>query len=99
VGAGIAVNVDAATGVGALDARAAAATITVPVAIYIATVWWLHLRPHEDEPSRGYLVAIGVPALLLATFAPQPVLVAGLVSSALVAVAVTLDLRAQSSPR
>ncbi|MFN8169460.1 MAG: low temperature requirement protein A [Candidatus Nanopelagicales bacterium] len=99
VGAGIAVNVDAATGLGELDARAAAATVTVPAAIYIATVWWLHLRPHEDEPSRGYLVAVGVPALLLSTFAPEPVLVAGLVAAALVAAAVVLDVRAQSSPR
>jgi low temperature requirement protein LtrA len=99
VGAGIAVNVDAATGVGMLDTRAAAATVTVPAALYIATVWWLHLRPHEAEASRGWLVAVGVPALLLASFAPSPVLVAGLVSSALVAAAVYLDLRAQSRPR
>ena len=99
VGAGIAVNVDAATGLGELDARAAAATVTVPAALYIVTVWWLHLRPHEDAPSHGALLVIGVPALLLSTFAPQPVLVAGLVASALVAAAVVLDLRAQSSPR
>ena len=88
VGAGIAVNVDAATGVGLLDLRAAAATVTVPAALYIATVWWLHLRPHEDAASHGVLVAVGVPALLLATLAPQPVLVAGLVAAALVAAAV-----------
>jgi low temperature requirement protein LtrA len=93
VGAGLAVNVDTATGVGLLDQRAAAATVTVPAAIYIATVWWLHLRPHEDQASRGVLVAVGVPALLLSTLAPQPVLVAGLVSCALVAAAVLLDLR------
>jgi low temperature requirement protein LtrA len=94
VGAGIAVNVDAATGVGMLDQRAAAATVTVPAAIYIATVWWLHLRPHEDAASHGVLIAIGVPALLLSTFAPQPVLVAGLVAAALVMAAVVADLRA-----
>ena len=99
VGAGIAVNVDAATGVGLLDLRAAAATVTVPAALYIATVWWLHLRPHEDAASHGVLVAVGVPALLLATFAPQPVLVAGLVAAALVAAAVLLDLRAPRTER
>lgn len=93
VGAGIAVNVDAATGAGLLGERAAAATVTVPAAIYIATVWWLHLRPHEDAASRGYLVAVGVPALLLSTLAPQPVLVAGLVAAGLVAAAVVLDVR------
>ena len=43
--------------------------------------------------GRGVLVAVGVPALLLSTLAPQPVLVAGLVSCALVAAAVLLDLR------
>ena len=49
---------------------------------------------HEDAPSRGILIAVGVPALLLSTFAPQPVLVAGLVACATVGAAVLLDLRA-----
>jgi hypothetical protein len=41
-----------------------------------------------------------VPLILLATFAPQPVLVAGLCAAAMVAVNVLLDARAgQASPR
>jgi low temperature requirement protein LtrA len=99
VGAGIAVNVDAATGVGLLSPWAAASTVTVPAAIYITTVWWLHLRPHEGAASRGALVAVGVPALLLATVAPQPVLVAGLVAASTVAAGVVLDLRGTGRAR
>ena len=95
VGAGIAVNVDAATGVGLLDRPAAAAMVTVPAALYLATVWWLHLRPHEDAASHGILTVVGVPALLLSTFAPHPVLVAGLVACAMVGAAVARDLRRQ----
>ena len=45
--------------------------------IYVVTVYWLHLRPQEDAQGRGFTL-LGVPLLLLATFAPQPVLVAGL---------------------
>jgi low temperature requirement protein LtrA len=47
VGAGLAVLVDQVTGGVHLSRTEAAATVTVPVALYLLTVWLLHLRPHH----------------------------------------------------
>jgi low temperature requirement protein LtrA len=97
VGAGLAANVDVALGVGAIGVRGAAAFVTIPVALYLFTVWALHLRPHErgSSVSRQHSVVLGVGVVLVlaATFSPQPVLVTGLVTAATVAVAQWLDLR------
>jgi hypothetical protein len=99
VGAGIAVAVDQATGTAPISRELAAACVTVPAALYVVTVYWLHLRPRDDSAGRGWTL-LGVPLILLATFAPQPVLVAGLCAAAMVAVNVLLDARAgQASPR
>jgi hypothetical protein len=97
VGAGLAANVDVALGVGAIGVRGAAAFVTIPVALYLLTVWALHLRPHErgSSVSRQHSVVLGVGVVLVlaATFSPQPVLVTGLVTAATVGVAQWLDLR------
>jgi low temperature requirement protein LtrA len=93
VGAGIVVAVDQATGHSAISSRAAAAAVTVPVALYLVTVWALHLRRDGDDRTHGVLLGASVVGVLLSTFAPQPVLTAGLVSAAMVAVAVLLDVR------
>ena len=72
--------------------------MTVPVALYLVTVWWLHLRPHDSGTpvARQHTVVllVGVALVLLSTFAPYPVLLAGLVTAATVGVAQRLDLRA-----
>ena len=93
VGAGIAVAIDQATDVVHISSALAGACVTVPASIYVVTVYWLHLRPRDDAPGRGWTL-LGVPLMLLATFAPQPVLVAGLCAAAMVAVNVLLDARA-----
>ncbi len=99
VGAGLVVAVDQATGAAEISERTAGAAVTVPVAIYLVMVWWLHLRPHDDAPY-GVIVSVGASMVLISTFAPQPVLVAGLCAAATVAAAVTMGIRrSQSSPR
>jgi low temperature requirement protein LtrA len=102
VGAGIAVAVDQAVGTSDISQALAAACVTVPASIYVVTVYWLHLRPQEDAQGRG-VTLLGIPLLLLATFAPQPILVAGLCAAAMVAANVVLDARderqGQASPR
>ena len=70
----------------------------LPAAIYVVTVYWLHLRPQEDAQGRGFTL-LGIPLLLLATFAPQPVLVAGLCAAGMVAVNVVLDARDERQAR
>ncbi len=96
VGAGIVVAVDQATGHSAISEQAAGAAVTVPAAIYLVAVWLLHLRRRGDGDSRGVVLGVGVLAVLASTFAPQPVLTAGLVAAAMVAVVVVLDLRSRS---
>jgi low temperature requirement protein LtrA len=96
VGAGLAVAVDQATGLSTVSPQAAAAAVTVPVAVYVVVVWWLHLRPHEGARHQGIVVAAGASAVLASTFAPQPILVAGLCAAIMVGVAVWLDLRRES---
>ncbi len=96
-GAGIAVAVDQAVGASEISRSTAAACVTIPVSVYVVTVWWLHLRPQDDAGGRGYTL-IGVPVLLLATWSPQPVLVAGVVAAAMVAANVILDVRETSGP-
>jgi low temperature requirement A protein (LtrA) len=51
VGAGLAVLVDQVTDGVHLSRTEAAATVTVPVALYLLTVWLLHLRPHHRVGS------------------------------------------------
>ena len=77
VGAGIAVMVDQATHESDLSRVVAGATITVPVAVYLLAVWFLHVRPNEDPPLRGTLLPIGAVVVLLMTFTGQPVVATG----------------------
>ncbi len=98
VGAGIAVAVDQAVGAADISRELAAACVTVPAAIYVVTVYGLHLRPQEDAQGRGFTL-LGIPLMLLATFAPQPVLVAGSCAAGMVAINVALDARDERQAR
>ncbi|WP_258534857.1 low temperature requirement protein A [Streptomyces sp. PT12] len=84
VGAGIAVNVDRVTHHSELSATVAAASFTLPVALYLLTLWLLHLRPHHV----GHWSAASFPAAALAvlasTFTGAPVALTGAVMIALV---------------
>jgi low temperature requirement protein LtrA len=86
VGAGMGVAIAADTGEAHISRFAAGAAVTVPVALYLLTVWALHVRPVK----RGLLAVASPPVavvlVLLATFTGSAVLVAGLVMAALVAV-------------
>jgi low temperature requirement protein LtrA len=92
-GAGIAVNVDQATHESDLSRVVAGATITVPVAVYLLAVWFLHVRPNENPPFRGTLLPVGAVLVLLMTFTGQPVVATGLVLTVVVAIAVVLGAR------
>jgi low temperature requirement protein LtrA len=92
-GAGIAVNVDQATHESDLSRLVAGATITVPVAVYLLAVWFLHVRPKENPPLRGTLLPIGAVAVLLVTLSGQPVVATGVVLAMVVTIAVVLGAR------
>jgi low temperature requirement protein LtrA len=98
IGAGLAVAVDQATGHAALPALGAGATVTIPVAIYLLTIWTLHLGPHHAGPPRAWAFPLATAALVLAATATgQPVLITGLLLAALVAASTFTDARAVSA--
>lgn len=88
VGAGLAVNVDHVSGAAHLPAWAVGATVTVPVAAYLLTLWILHLRPHHSGRAHQVLPPAGAALVLGATAVPHTVLVTGLLLAVLVAVSV-----------
>ena len=102
VGAGLAVSVDA-VGVAAehLTSRAASTSFTVPVAVFLLAVWALQWRPHHLTGWHNVLAPVTAVAVLAATFTPEPVLVTGILLSALVAAGVVLaqDPLTQASSR
>ena len=81
LGAGIAVAADHAVGRGSVSSTGAAAAVGIPMAVYILSVWWLHIRPHR---RRGWPYVAASCAALLAIVTPQPLLVMGLTGVALV---------------
>ncbi len=101
VGAGLAAAVDSALGVSSVSERAAGAAVTVPVALYLTTVYALHLRPHDPTRTKGVTIGVGVLAVLASTWTPQPVLVAGIACATTMAVSTYVVARqqAQSRPR
>ncbi|MGF7234026.1 MAG: low temperature requirement protein A [Frankia sp.] len=90
VGAGLAVNLDRVTHHSEVSRAWAGACVTIPVALFLMSVWALHVRPHPGRATHLPLYLGAILATLAATFTPVPVLVAGLVPAALVAASVIL---------
>jgi low temperature requirement protein LtrA len=86
VGAGLAVATDFATHHTQLSAPASGITVTLPVALFVGLTWLLQVRPR----SHGYAPVFwaSLPILLLASYSRFAVLLAGLVTSSLVALCV-----------
>jgi low temperature requirement protein LtrA len=93
MGAGVAVNVDRATGHSDVSRTAAGAMVTIPVAVYLLAVWLLHVRPQPDAPLKGTLLPIGAVVVLLVTVTGEPVLATGLAVAILTGIAVVLGSR------
>jgi len=91
-GAGIAVTVDQATGGAHLSHAGAGYALALPVAVYLAAVWLLHVRPHQRGLSLlAYPVAVVL--VLLAPFGPAPYAVIAVVATILVVVTVVAGRR------
>jgi low temperature requirement protein LtrA len=96
VGAGLSVAVDHRVGHTHLPGWAAGLAVTVPVAVFLLTVWFLHVRPRGLGALRGGRYPIAVALVLAVTPVGQVVLATGLLLAALVAVAVVLAARDQA---
>ena len=92
VGAGLQINVDHAGGGTHIGATAAAASFTVPVAVFLLAMWVLHWSPLHGGVWRQSLAPGFAAAVLLATYSPAPVLATGVVMAAMV-VATTVAVR------
>ncbi|WP_199035095.1 low temperature requirement protein A [Glycomyces salinus] len=92
VGAGLEVILGNVEGESHLSDTAAAAPLTIAVAVYILSVWALQILPRDDVPLRWAYPACAVLAAL-AAFAPQPVVVTAILLAALVAWTVTVNHR------
>ena len=89
VGAGLAVIADTAGNAPEhLTDTAATASFTVPVAVFLLAVGFLHWRPHHLTRRHTALAPAFALAVLAATFVPEPVLVTGILLAVLVAVGV-----------
>ena len=84
VGAGLAVNVDHTIDDAQIGSVTAAAAFCVPVAVFLVALWVLHWRPHHLTGWHSALAPATAVAVLLAVFAPRPVLVTGLLLAGLV---------------
>ncbi|WP_244871713.1 low temperature requirement protein A [Catellatospora sp. TT07R-123] len=94
VGAGLAVSVDYDTHASHLSGPAAGYATAVPVAVYLLSVWMLHLRPRQ----RGPVVAATPVAAVLVLLAPltgAPVHVIAAILAVLVAVVVATGPRTE----
>lgn len=91
IGAGIEVAVEHAVGEAHISAFAANASVTVPAALFLLTVWLLHARHFKRGRAQQLTLPVSALAILACTFAGGwAVLAAGLVAAATVAVGVTL---------
>ncbi|MEV2251077.1 low temperature requirement protein A [Streptomyces sp. NPDC050147] len=94
IGAGLEVAVEEAVGKAHISTFAASAAVTVPMALYLLTVWLLHSRYYKVGLAQQLVLPVGALATLASTFAGSwAVLVAGLVATATVATGVTLTSR------
>jgi len=84
VGAALAVDVDRATGHAELSTRATSLMVAVPVALYLLSVWALHLAP-EQRAWKRVAHPIASLVIVLIAFAGAPVVWIGLALVALVA--------------
>lgn len=97
VGAGMEVAVEQAVGKAHISQLAANLTVTVPTALYLAAVWFLHARHFKRTRAQQLLLPLSALAVLACSWSGEyAVLWSGLVMAASVAVGVTLAERTRS---
>ncbi|MFI5759145.1 low temperature requirement protein A [Streptomyces sp. NPDC051569] len=91
IGAGLEVAVEHAVGESSISTAAAAATVTVPAALFLAGVWLLHARHFKTGAAQQLVLPVSAVVILACTFAGSwAVLAAGLAAAATVAVGTAL---------
>jgi len=98
VGAGLQIEVDRATGGTPIGDTTAAASFTVPVAIFLLAMWVLHWSPLHGGLWRQSFAPGCAAAVLVATLSPEPVLVTGFLLVALVVATTVVARRVAMAP-
>ncbi|MFJ6569788.1 low temperature requirement protein A [Streptomyces sp. NPDC091292] len=94
IGAGVEVAVEQTVGAAHISQLAAAASVTIPTALYLLMVWALHARYFKVGIAQQLVLPVSTLAVLACTFAGRwAALAAGLVLTATIAVGVTLTAR------
>ncbi|WP_051742558.1 low temperature requirement protein A [Kitasatospora sp. MBT66] len=93
IGSGLEVAVESAVHKAHVSETAATATVTVPTALYLVTVWALHSRHVKTGAAQALLPVASVAVLACTAAGGSGVLVAGLVTALTVAVGVALHAR------
>ncbi|RKT17800.1 low temperature requirement protein LtrA [Streptomyces sp. 1114.5] len=94
IGAGLEVAVESTVHKAEISERAATATVTVPTALYLVTVWFLHSRHTKRGAVAQALAPAGAVLVLACTALGGPgVLAAGLVCALMVAAGVLVHSR------
>ncbi|MET9396498.1 low temperature requirement protein A [Kitasatospora sp. NPDC002965] len=93
IGAGLEVAVESAVHKAHISETAATATVTVPTALYLITVWLLHSRHVKTGAAQALLPVASVAVLACTAAGWAGVLAAGLVSAVTVGVGVVLHAR------
>ncbi|UUN27391.1 low temperature requirement protein A [Streptomyces sp. FIT100] len=92
IGAGLEVAIETAIHKSHISTTAAAASVTLPTAAFLLTVWLLHARHFKRGALQQLTLPVSALAILACTFAGEwAVLAAGLVATATVAVGETLS--------
>ena len=83
-GAGLVVEVDQLAEHSLLTDRQAGFAFTLPVALFVLSVWLLHARYKEATFVRDYAPPVAIALVLASTLTSEPVLVTGVVLAGLV---------------
>ena len=84
VGAGLALNVDVLSGLALIDGLVADAALTIPAALFLLGLWFVHDQFNHKQGLLRYLIPVTALLLLGATYAPAtPALTAILMSCCL----------------
>ncbi|MCQ8193224.1 low temperature requirement protein A [Streptomyces rugosispiralis] len=90
-GAGLAAYAELLTRGPDVPSAAAGAAVTLPVAVFLITVWAVHIRPHQRSVVERFAYPGAAIAVLAAAQFPAPALIAGLLAAALVVVVTVAD--------
>jgi low temperature requirement protein LtrA len=96
VGAGLAVTVDQALDHAEIGPVAAGMAVSIPVAIYLISLWALHWPPHSLKLSQILLFPVAALLILLVPLTGQAVLGIGLLLAGLLAIKLTHRYRAKA---